>query len=456
MVPHFASRRPRLTAYTVVSLLLSVRMGAAIADTIPGADSLPASTHEDLWQLAHQHAATLRFSTLFTAQDVRRYLSQPRGIEEAVTWCRKTGVTHVYLETFRGGYTADRATILNAREQFRQAGFLVSGCVTTTQIGRKSVKGWIFPCFTEQAGRDKLRQTLEYTAGLFDEIMIDDFLATACECEECIRARGDQPWDRFRCELMADVSTCCILEPARKVNPSVKVIIKYPQWYDEFHERGYDVVRQTRLFDRIWVGTETRNPDSEQWGRKSQYEAYFIMRWLGEIGGAKCGGGWFDPLGTSPPVYVEQARQTVLAGAREALLFCYGNLQTAEGRADVDALREELSELFSLSRLIQGRAPRGICAPKPPNSPAHGDRYVYDYVALLGLPLVPATRIDRDAPALFLPVQAAADADLPAPLAAMLTAGRPGSVDRRAGGSVCRVGRPEGTGRRRSGCPTGC
>ena len=50
------------------------------------------------------------------------------------------------------------------------------------------------------------------------------------------------------------------------------------------------------------------------------------MRWLGGIGGAKCGGGWFDPYGTTEATYLEQARQTVLGGARESMLFCYGSL----------------------------------------------------------------------------------------------------------------------------------
>lgn len=44
---------------------------------------------------------------------------------------------------------------------------------------------------------------------------------------------------------------------------------------------------------QIWVGTETRDYDNKRWGRKVQYEAYYIMRWLGEIGGSKTGGGRF-------------------------------------------------------------------------------------------------------------------------------------------------------------------
>ena len=65
--------------------------------------------------------------------------------------------------------------------------------------------------------------------------------------------------------------------------------------------------------------------------RAPQYEGYFIMRWLGGVGGAKCGGGWYDPFGTTEQTYVEQARQTVLGGAGESLLFCYGALLRGTG-----------------------------------------------------------------------------------------------------------------------------
>lgn len=411
--------------WNAVSLSLCLWAGLAAAGEPHATATHPGSDEPDLWSLAVQHAGTLRLSTLFTARDVQRHLSDSAGMEKAIAWCRRTGITHVYLETFRDGYTAERAALLAAKQGFRQPGFLVSGCVTTTGIGRKSVNGWMFPCFTEQAGLDKLKRIFEYTAELFDEIMIDDFLATRCECEDCVRARGDRSWDRFRCDLMVDVSRQRILEPARRVNPDVSLIIKYPQWYDEFHEKGYDVLRQTQMFDKIWVGTETRDPDNEKWGRKSQYEAYFIMRWLGTLGGDKCGGGWFDPYGTSPAVYLEQGRQTVLAGAQEVLLFCYGSLQSPDGQANVQAFRRELPQLFELAALLRGKMPQGIAAPKPPNSHAAGDRYIYDYVGLLGLPLVPAVEIRTDVAAMFLPLQASADAGLTSKVATMIAKHKP-------------------------------
>jgi len=305
---------------------------------------------QTLWDLANENKGLLRISTLFTAQNVRDHLSNDEGINKAVDWCKKTGVTHVFLETFRSRYTADRKTLGHAKRRFTEEGFDVSGCVTTTQVGKIST-GWkLISCYTNEGTQEQLQEIFEYTASMFDEIMIDDFLFTDCQCNECKTARGNRTWADYRCELMVRMSRERILAPARAINPDVRIIIKYPQWYDNFHNRGYEVLRQTADYEKIWVGTETRDYENERWGGKVQYEAYYIMRWLGTIGGLKTGGGWFDPYGTTENTYVEQARQTVLAGAREMLLFCYGSLLRDTGPANVEKLREEIPELFKLGR----------------------------------------------------------------------------------------------------------
>jgi hypothetical protein len=380
---------------------------------------------QTLWGLAEQNRDTLRISTLFTAQNVRDFLSGEQGIDKAIGWCKETGVTRVFIEAFRGGYTADRQTLQHAKERFEQAGIDVSGCVTTTDVGKKS-SGWnIIACYTDEPTRKRLQETFEYTASIFDEIMIDDFWFTDCECDACQKARGDRTWAEYRCDLMTRVSRQRILEPARAVNPRVKVIIKYPQWYDNFHNRGYEVVQETVDFGAIWVGTETRDPDSEQWGKKAQYEAYYIMRWLGGIGGARCGGGWFDPYGTHEDTYVEQARQTVLADAKEMLLFCYGSLQEETGPANVARLRTEIAGLFKLAAMVRNQPIKGIAAPKPPNSDAYDEQYVYDFVGMLGLPLVPTAEVRTDVKAAFLPIHAMKDPQLSNKLTAMLAAKTP-------------------------------
>ncbi len=378
------------------------------------------------WDLAQKNRDTFRFSTLFTAQDVRRHLSSDDGLERAIRWCKDTAVTKAFVESFRDSYRAERQALENARDRFRKAGIEVSGCITPTRVGKQSSGGWTgISCYTDVPTQEKLQSEFEYAASMFDEIMIDDFLFTDCQCEECQKVRGSRSWSEYRCDLMVDVSRKRILAPARKVNPEVKIIIKYPQWYDRFHERGYEVVRQTADFDLIWVGTESRDPDSTRWGRKAQYESYFIMQWLGKIGGKKTGGGWFDPYGTSPSTYVEQARQTILGHARNALLFCYGSLQGRGGAQNVARLREEIPALFKLARQVHGKPIVGVHAPKPPNSPPRQEEYIFDFVGMLGLPLVPATEVDPGARAAFFSQHALAEPDFAGKLDKMLRAGKP-------------------------------
>jgi len=151
----------------------------------------PDSPPPDLWKLANDRAQTHRFSTLFCAQDVRDYLSDEPGLRNALEWCKRTGVSKVYLEAFRDGYRAERKALENAKRRFLSEGFVVSGCVTTTRVGKPST-GWggeACSCYTDPATQTNLQAVFEYAAGLFDEIMIDDFWFEACACPECDRAR---------------------------------------------------------------------------------------------------------------------------------------------------------------------------------------------------------------------------------------------------------------------------
>ncbi len=380
-----------------------------------------------------------RFSTLLTAQQVRDLLATDEGIDQAIDWCRRSAVTKVYVETFRSGYLAPRETLLHVKERFDSAGFDVSGCVTTTVVGKQST-GWdLISCYTDSTTQDHLGEIFEFTADLFDEIMIDDFLFTDCQCADCDRARqsetiniGDKTypapgdtWADYRCELMVHLSRDRILTPAKRVNPNVRLIIKFPEWYGRFHEQGYEILRQTADFDRIWVGTETRDYDDPGWGGRPQYQAYFVMRWLDGIGGEKCGGGWYDPYGTTKMSYVEQARQTVLAGAKESLLFCYGSLLKDTGPDNVEALRSCTPELMQVAEEVSRRQIVGVAAYMPANSLAGDEPHVFDFVGMMGLPLAPCHKFPHDARAACFSVHALKDSKLPQRLSTLIAQGVP-------------------------------
>jgi hypothetical protein len=398
--------------------------------------SITSASSQSLWDTAKKNKDVLKVSTLFIARDVRDYLSTQAGLDNAVSWCRQTGITRVFIESFRGGYYADRDAIIKARDRFMSEGFDVAGCVTTVNVGKNGVGGWgATACYTNKATLDEMEKIFKLTASIFDLIMIDDFLFTECECEDCIAARGDQSWSKFRCDLMVNMSRENILKPARSVNPKVKIIIKYPLWYDSFHERGYEVVRESKDFDYTWIGTETRDYDYDvRPGGEVQYNAYFISRWINKVSGGKNGGGWVDALGVTPKIYLEQARQTVLGNEREIMLFHYGSLLTETNQydgkpgtpvADIIAFRKELPGLFELAAIVKDKPLKGIHIPKPPNSEPFKEEYIFSFLGMLGLPLVPDDQINTNAQSAIFTVHALREPGFSGKLQSMLSAGKP-------------------------------
>ncbi len=116
------------------------------------------------------------------------------------------------------------------------------------------------------------------------------------------------------------------LGPARAVNPKVKIIIKFPNWYEHFQANGYDLDQEPKLFDGIYTGTETRDPvDTDQ--HLQQYESYQIVRYFDNISPRRNGGGWVDIYDTRYlDRYAEQLWDTMLAKTPQMMLFQYSDL----------------------------------------------------------------------------------------------------------------------------------
>ena len=92
---------------------------------------------QPLWESAKKNRDVLTISTLFIAQDVRDYLSTPAGLDNAVAWCKQTGITRVFIESFRGAYYADRDAMVHSRDRFLKEGFEVAGCVQQSALGNQ-------------------------------------------------------------------------------------------------------------------------------------------------------------------------------------------------------------------------------------------------------------------------------------------------------------------------------
>lgn len=254
--------------------------------------------------------------------EVRR-MSDPAWLESR--WrdiSRQVKVDKIYLETHRDMIVADKATMLAARRFFQEHGVSVAGGITVTVNEMNRFQTY---CYSNPEHRKKLKEVVEYTASLFDEIILDDFFFTNCKCEQCIKAKGAKSWTRFRLDLMNEAAETLVIKPAKAVNPKVKLVIKYPNWYEHFQGLGFNLETEPRIFDGIYTGTETRDRTGDQ--HLQEYLGYSIFRYFENIKPGGNGGGWVDTYG-SPVMdrYAEQLWLTLFAKAPEITLFDFAQL----------------------------------------------------------------------------------------------------------------------------------
>jgi hypothetical protein len=221
---------------------------------------------------------------------------------------------------------------------------------------------------------------------------------------------GDRSWSQYRRDLLTKLSTEIFIKPAKEVNPNISMIIKYPQWYDRFHLFGYELAREPELFDKVWVGTESRGQYTQRYGFVQPYEGFVNFRWIKDIVGAKIGGAWFDHGDCDDKDFIEQAYQAVLAGAKEIVLFNYFDF--VNGHKGHHLLRYQFKQLADLAKSVSSNPVEGIAGYKPINSDAGGDLYIMDFIGTLGIPLVPVHKYPENAEVIFLPTQAAADKEI--------------------------------------------
>jgi hypothetical protein len=369
------------------------------------------------------------FSTLFDAKSVDEELRSDEGCREAVKWCREHGISKVYIESFRKIFI-EQEHLENLRDFFEEEGFEVDGCVTPVGYPKPDSRYSEVGCMSYLPNLELLEDIFKRTAAVFDTIMIDDFLFTACECEDCKKDAGGRSFPDYHADIMYEVALDRIIKPAKEINPECRLIIKYPCWYDIFYHGwnngGYDVIRQTEIFDQIWAGNETREPDNEYWGRSPQTQAAYMMQWDIKLGGGKCMGGWYDHFGTLPPTYLEQARNTILGGARESLLFCYKQLhESKDGIKNIASLRSELDNLHKLAYLIGDKPPVGVSVPKQPNADAETERYIAGMYPMIGIPVVADINLDSEAQSVILGTQAAKYKSVRLYAQQMINAGKP-------------------------------
>jgi len=351
---------------------------------------------------------SLTLRTYMTANEVMAFLGDP---EPAVARLQDIGISGVDLEIYRSGTVVPVDTLAEVRDYLEERGFEIRAGIATVpggDIGVRQEGGlhW-FNWEAEETQRD-MKRVVRDAAPLFHTFIVDDFLCTGDVSEMSQEARGDHSWAEYRCALMTRMGRELFVEPAKEANPDITVILKYPQWYDRFHEFGYDTAELWRKFDHIWVGTETRGQYTQRFGFVQPYQGFVNYRWMRSVTGESVIGAWFDFGDCTPQDYVEQAYQTVLAGATDIVLFHFGGVMEHEG---ADRLRDALPELNRLMRAVQAHPVEGPTALKPANSDPGEDRFLFDYIGMLGVPLIPTAAIPDEPRVLFLNRSARAEMD---------------------------------------------
>lgn len=306
-------------------------------------------------------------------------------LRKQADWLQKyVKIDKVYLETFRGSF-ARKEQILMIKKVLAEYGIEVAGGITTVTPDlnpqdKKRQRLFGTFCYCNQPMRDLLKQVSEYTASLFDEYIIDDFFFTQCMCEDCLKEKGDKPWNVFRLEKMKEVSKNLILEPAKKVNPNCKVIIKYPNWRESFQETGYNPGEQRFMFDGIYTGTETRH-GAQQDQHLPRYLSYSLPRYMENALPGKNGGGWFDPFECDRiDSYLEQAYLTAFSKCKEIMMFCWPAIYNNKRATPLGFQYDKMDEILTYCG-----NPTGLPVYIPFNS--QGEDHLEDFLGMVGIPM---------------------------------------------------------------------
>jgi hypothetical protein len=217
----------------------------------------------------------------------------------------------------------------------------------------------------------------------------------------------------------------------------VKIVIKYPNWYEHFQGLGFDLAREPKMFDGIYTGTETRDRSGNQ--HLQEYLGYSIFRYFENIKPGGNGGGWVDTGGMRfMDRYAEQLWLTLFAKAPEITLFDFRQLQRPirpadrapwqgqEASFDFDKMMEPVKQpdgamvkpttiaraagyTFELvdSFLDKLGKPIGLKCYKPYNS--IGEDFLHTYLGMIGIPIDLLAEFPAEASMVLLTESAAFD-----------------------------------------------
>jgi len=338
-------------------------------------------------------------------------MADPAWLE--AEWQRIAGSVHVdkvYLEVHRDGVMPDAATLTAAKAFFAARGVRTAAGITYTISEPNRFETF---SYSNPEHRRRVREIAEYAARHFDEVILDDFFFTSAKSEFDIRARSNRSWTEHRLQLMTDAGRDLVVRPAKRVNPQVKVIIKYPNWYDHFQGLGFNLETGPKVFDGLYTGTETR--DAVRSAQHLQpYHGYSIMRYFENLAPGRNGGGWVDPYGSRNAArYAEQLWLTLWAkSGSQVALFDWRSITTPLGGGTGSAAASAAAAADQAFRAVDPVLPRlgkpvALRSYKPFHST--GEDHLQSFLGMIGLPMEIVPEFPEGDAVVLLTEQAAAD-----------------------------------------------
>ena len=356
---------------------------------------------------------------------------------------RQLKVDKVYIEVQRDRRLLTDEQAERTKKFFLDHGVQVAGGMA---LSAENIGGQFQSfCYTDPQDRAFIKSAAEFAAKHFDEVIQDDFFFITTKMDSDIVAKGNKSWSQFRMELTDDAAENLIVKPAKAVNPKVKMIVKYPNWYEHFQGAGFDLEHGPKIFDGIYTGTETRDPVMTD-QHLQQYESYEIIRYFEHIAPGRNGGGWVDTYSLRYlDRYAEQIWDTMFAKAREFTCFEWSGLTRPFETGD-RAAWEKLPTSFNFSEMTNGVAaptwarvagysleqadkvvgqlgtPTGIASYKPFHS--SGEDFLHNYFGMIGIPIDLRPEFPTNANLILLTEAAKADTNIVAKIKGQLRAGK--------------------------------
>ncbi|MFP3303313.1 MAG: hypothetical protein RXO25_05715 [Caldivirga sp.] len=355
-----------------------------------------------------------KLSTYMTAHAVRGFLRNEELFRRFLSVVRALNITRIYVENYRDGLLLGDdevdAMVKKLEGEFELAGGTAIG---TWGDGWYTYEDYGFKvaCISDDNNKRLIANAMSHLASHFNEILIDDFWAQWCHSDHDVELFNDMfglsltrgelmrairnndrrildLWARYSATVMLDVSENFVIKPAKEANRNVRVNLKVAEWREDFAHRGLILSKLANLFDSIYIGTESREGTE-------QYNSFLITEYARAIVGDKLKGVWFDTFNglysgviISPNIYLRQLWFSALTTIGEIVLFDAYSL-TLENRARyVESVKVEepvIKGIYSNQTMDK----LGILMPAIQTSGAVFEKYIHDYLGMVGIPIRP-------------------------------------------------------------------